>query len=137
MQNKEMAHKVRVFFDGIEIPGLVSVGEISREKGTVEVPSFSKIVIIANGITKMPMIELKYKTERNSNTRKFFRDWYKEETQKDMTFVYTDAHGIEYERIILSNCEIQKEVDPAYDGANPSYSQLTVTILPNDIIPLS
>lgn len=132
-----MASKAKIMWDGIEKAGLVSLNEISLEKSTIEVPEFKKIRQIQSDITKIPAIELKYKTDRNTDTLKFFEDWYFNNEVKDGTIINTDASGTEYARKLIPQCECLKIVYPPYDASNPTYANIVVTVLPWDIIPIS
>lgn len=135
-QMKAMAAKVIVTFDGDEIAGLVKYGEYAVEKGMIEVPEFDKIINIHNNIKKIVPLELTYKIERTSSTLKFFRNWFKDIVSKDVVVSRCDAYGVEYERILLPQCELAKFVDPEYDAANPTFAKITITILPSDYITL-
>lgn len=136
MQKQAMAAKKKQTWDGTEVPGLVSVNEITLEKSTIEVPEFKKIRQLQSDITKIPAIEYKYKTDRNTNTLKFFEDWYFNNEVKDGTLIETDAHGSEYARKLLPQCELLKITYAGYDAASPVYANVTVTVLPYDIIPI-
>ena len=136
MQPNDMAEKKRVYIDGEEIPGLVYAGELRLEKGTIEVPEFRKIRTIQNGISKIPPYELRYKISRGTNTLQFFQDWYNNDEIKDVTVVRTDAHGSEFARTLMSECECHVKADPETDSANPSYAMITVIILPFEITDL-
>lgn len=134
IQSNEMAEKKKVNFDGVETPGLVSVGEIAREKGTVDVPSFRKIRPVQNGVVKNPEITLVYKVERNTNTLQFFDDYFDDNEVKDMEVIRTDAHGVEFNRVIYTECEVKSITEPAYDAANPDYAKTTVVLIYNERI---
>jgi len=136
MQPNDLAEKKRVYIDGEEIPGLVYAGAIRLEKGTLEVPEFSRIRTIQNGISKIPPYELRYKIARGTSTLNFFNDWYNNDEIKDVTIVRTDAHGVEFARKLLSQCECHVKEDPETDSANPGYAMITVIILPFDITDL-
>jgi len=137
MQANEMVEKKRSIIDGEEIAGLVYAGELVLEKGSVEIPEFRKIRTVQNGITKYPPYELKYKLNRGTNTKNFFQDWYSGDEIKDVTIIRTDAHGVEFERVLLSQCECLKiQLMPESDLASPAYAQMSVTILPWEITPI-
>jgi len=136
MQDNAMAEKKKCFWDGEEISGLVSVEEISREKRTVEVPSFSKIRDLNSGIIKIPPLNIVYKVERNTNTRAFFENFYNQNQVKDLEIVRTDADGVEFSRKLYPDCECTKIAEPSYDAANPNYATISITVTPWDIIDL-
>jgi len=136
MQRSDQAEKHRVLIDGVEIDGLVNVGEYSLEKGQIEVPEFKKIRIIQNGISKIAPIMLTYKIKKDSETLKFFREWYMNDETKDVTKIRTDATGTEFARTLYQSCECVRYYEPAFDGAAPTYAQVQVTLAPYEVIPL-
>jgi len=131
-----MAAKVRVLFDGEEVPGLVRFGERPLENGMVEVPSFGRINRVHSGVTTMPEVQLTYETQRSTKTRKFFRDWFLNKEIKDVTVIKCDAAGVEYERELWPSTECRRFSDPEVDFSNVSYSRVDVTLLPSDVIPV-
>ncbi len=136
MQRNDRAEKRRVYIDGEEIPGLVHIGEMTLEKGTIEVPEFSKIRVIQNGIMKYPPYEMKYKISKGTSTLKFFRTWFEDNEIHDVTIVRTDAHDDEFARTLLSECECAKYTEPEVGAEAPPFAQVSVTILPFEITPL-
>lgn len=137
MQPNEMVEKKRVEIDGVEIAGLVYAGEMKLEKGTVEIPEFRKLRTVQNGITKYPPYELRYKLNRGGNTKSFFEDWYNNDEIKDVAIIRTDAHGVEFGRVLLSQCECGTiQLLPETDLASPAYAQMSVTILAWEITPI-
>jgi hypothetical protein len=136
MQRNDLAEKKKVIIDGEEIPGLVNFAEIPLEKGQLEVPEFSKIRRIQNGISTVPAIEMTYKIARDTNTLQFFRDWYFLNQEKDVTVIRTDAAGTEFARTLLPSCECVRYAEPAFDAASPTYAQVMVTVAPWDVVPI-
>ncbi len=136
MQKGSMAEKKKVYFDREEIRGLVSVSEIVLEKGMIEVPEFHRIRQLQNGVTKVPAIDLVYRIDRNSPTYKFWKDFYFNDEDHDGVISRTDAHGVEFGQTLLPGCECVKYTEPPYEAANPTFAQISVRIIPWDIIPL-
>ncbi|MHC4717628.1 MAG: hypothetical protein ACYS5V_11710 [Planctomycetota bacterium] len=136
MQRNDMAEKKRVLFDGEEIPGLTNIQEIPMEKGQLEVPEFHRIRRIQNGITTIPAVEMTYKIAKDTNTLKFFRDYFNNDEDHDVTIVRTDAAGTEFARTLLPSCECVRYLEPGFDAANPTYAQVQVTLTPWDVIPI-
>jgi hypothetical protein len=132
----DIAEKDKIFVDGEEIAGLVSVGEIVLEKGLVDVPQFNRIIQVHNGITKIPAVELVYKVAKGSNTYKKLTDWYTKEETHDVTKVRTDAQGVEFARTLLPESDCIKLGEPKYDAGSPDYAKITIAIIPVDITPL-
>lgn len=136
MQKNDMAEKKKVLFNGEEVPGLVKVDEITLTKSTIEVPSFHRVRDIPSGITKLPSVKVKYKISRNTNTLKFFKDYYTKDEDYDVTIVRTDGHGSEFSRTLLPGCECIEFVESGYDAGSPEYASVTVTLVPWDYIML-
>ena len=134
MQTNEMVEKKRVKWDGVETPGLVNVAEIVREKRTVEVPGFRRIRDVQSGIEKLPQLTFIYKLERNTNTLKFFEDFFDNNEAKDCEIIRTDAHGDEFSRKSYTGCEVISITEPAYDAANPNYAQISVVVAIYNIV---
>lgn len=138
MQRGSLAEKKKVYFDGEEIPGLVSVKEITLEKAMIDVPAFKRIRQISSDITKVPPMELVYETARSTKTLKFWNDFYLKSEVHECVIVRTDAHGEAFDNLILPGCECIKLVIPEYDAATPKFASLTVTILAAEIpIPIA
>lgn len=139
MQTNDMVEKKRAKWDGVEVPGLVNVAEITREKRVVEVPSFRRIRDIQSGIEKVPQITLIYKLERGTNTLFFFETFFDDDEVKDLEIIRTDAHGDEFPggRKSYTGCEVMSISEPAYDAANPNYAQITVVVVPYNIVKTS
>lgn len=136
MQSNDMAEKVKVLIDGVEIEGLVACEEYVLEEGTIEVPEFSKIRIIKNGITKYAPLVLRYKIKRDSTTLKFVREWKSLNQIKDVVKIRCDASGTEFARTLFQGCECATYTEPAFDGASPTYAQIKVTVIPYEVIPM-
>lgn len=137
MQNNDMAAKRRVEYDGEEITGLVYSAELSLEDKSVVVPEFSKERTIGSGVTTIPVWEVRYKIKRGTNTLQFFRDWHTNKEVKDVMVINVDAHGVEYDRISLPECECLKYVPiPEADTGTPTYAQVSALIAPYDVIPI-
>lgn len=135
-QRNEMAEKKRLLWDNEEIPGLVSVDEIVVEKNTIEVPSFSKLRTISNGVIRVPIIVATYKLVRDAITLQFFKDFHYLDQVKDGIIIRTDGHGVEFDRELIPSCECIRITDPAYDAANPDYAQFNVSFAPWDFVPI-
>jgi len=137
MQTNEMVEKKRIKWDGVEIPGLVSVAEILREKRVVEIPSFRRIRDVQSGIEKFPQITVIYKLERNTNTLSFFESFFDNNEVKDCEIIRTDAHGVEFNRKAYIGCEPLSITEPTYDAASPVYAQITIVFCITNIINIS
>ena len=128
-----MAVKAKFMVGTTEISGLVNLGEINLENGAIDVPEFNRIRKIQSGITTMPEIPCSFETRRSTNTRKYLQDWFNNKEVKDVTIVYMDATGTEFERDLWSSVELRKLTMPPVDAASPAYAKLDVTFLPYDI----
>jgi len=136
MQTHSMAEKVRLFIDGVELPGLVNFGETTVERGTIEVPEFHKIRNVQNGMEKLPIIEVTFQITRGSSIQKTLKDWYYKDETHDLSKVRTDAHGVEFARSIYLGCECIQYYEPAFDGAAPTYAQIKTKFVPWDFNPV-
>lgn len=133
MQENSVAQKARMMFEGEEVPGLISIGEVAEEDDAIQVPGFQIIRNIRSGVRKMPEIEVKFETRRNTKTREFLSDWYRKKTAKDVTIIYCDADGVEFARYLWSQVECRKHTIPPTDHGKVDYSFISVTVLPYDI----
>lgn len=133
MQEGSVAQKAKIIASGTELTGLVKLGEVNREKGTIEVPTPFKIVKIQSGVDVMPEVAATFETRRDTNTRKFLQDWYNNNEQHDVTVVYFDAGGTEFARYAWQAVECKKLSIPETDHASPSYAKLDVAFLMQDI----
>lgn len=136
-QRNDLAEKKRLLFDGIEIPGLVSVGEITMEKGVIDVPEFSRTRKIQNGITTVPVVPVVYKIQRDTEAWDFFKSFYYDDKTYDVTVIRCDASGAEFARTLLVSCECSKISEPEFDAANPTYAKVSVDLLPYDVKPVA
>jgi hypothetical protein len=132
-QENSMARKIRVFMDGDEIQGLTNFGDVSLANNTIDVPTFNRILKIHNGVMTMPEVPLTFETRRNTNTRTLLRSWYKNKETHDLIIDQCDATGTSFEKISWTDVECSKLDEPAVDMSNPTYAQITVTLIPYDI----
>jgi hypothetical protein len=136
-QRNDLAEKKKLLFDGVEVPGLVSVSELPMEKGIIDVPEFSRIRKIQNGISTVPEIQMVFKIQRDTAALQFFRDYYYNDLTHDITVIRCDASGAEFDRTLLVSCECVKITDPEFDAANPTFAKVTATIVPYDVKPVA
>jgi hypothetical protein len=133
MQQTRVVEKRKLYWDGEEIPGLVSMPELNLEMGEVEVPEFDKIITVANGVVKVNPFTLVYKLARDGKAMKFLNDFFTEGETHDLTIARTDGAGVEFGRILIQDCECSKKTYPPYDAASPEFAKLTVNILPGSV----
>jgi len=133
MQKGSMAEKKKVYWDGEEIPGLVSCADIPLIKNLIDVPGFRNVRQISSDITRVPVIEMEYETARDTKTLKFFSDFYLKSEIHQCVIVRTDAHGVEFDNLILPDCECVIETIPGYDSAAPKFASLKVSFIPSEI----
>lgn len=136
MKSDQVEKKI-ILVDGEEKPGLINVEEYTIEDDVVDVPGRDKTVPVRNGVKKIPAINAAYKINRNSETLRYFEDWYYKKETHDVTLIRTDGAGNEFSRELWPNVEISKLSAPAYDASAPVAAQALVTFLPEDIIPIS
>jgi hypothetical protein len=132
-----MAVKARFMIEGTtELADLTNLGEVSLENGMIDVPEFNYIRKIQSGITSMPEIQCSFETKRDSTgegTRATLEAWFTNKEVKNVTIVYMDATGTEFERDLWNGVELRKLSKPAVDASSPAYAKLDVTFLPYEI----
>jgi hypothetical protein len=136
MQQNSMVEKQKLLIDGQELPGLVKVEEIPFEKMIIDVPEFEWIRKVNANVTTMPTLKATYSLQRNSPTLKFMRSWYDNNEVHDVTLKRTDAHGVEFEKMLFQDCENASKNIPAYDAGSPTYAQVVINIIPYNAITL-
>lgn len=129
-----MAEKKKILISGVEIKELIGIEEISTEKAIIEVPEYMKTRNITSGTVKIPLLNTRFKIQRDTDTIKFFKDWYFNNEVKDVIVIRTDGHGVEFGRTIYTACECAKYTETAYDGANPTYAHIVSILAPYDMI---
>jgi hypothetical protein len=132
----QVIQKAKVEWDGKELQGLVSVGEVPDEMGTVEVPEFDIIRPISNGQRKVPPVPMVYQVRRDGAVHNFFTSFNRNKEEHDGVIIYTDAAGVEIYRVLLQACECNKVTRPEVDHGSPTFAKISVEILPYDIIPV-
>jgi len=133
MQQNSMAMKARFLVDGEDLPGLVKLGENPLENGVIEVPEFGRVKKIQNGVTVYPEIPATFEIRRNTNTRKKLNDWHGNKEKHDVTIIYCDADGSEYERQLWQDVELRRLSRPEVDFSAVKYAQFECIFLPYEI----
>lgn len=126
MQTNDMALKRKILYDNEEIKGLVETSEIADKQGTVEVPGFSRMFEIIDGVAKFQPVDMVYKIQRDTNTKSFFYNWFKNKEHHDVTVINTDANGAEVNRWLLRNCELPEYSERAYNAAGIEFFGIAV-----------
>ena len=124
--------KIQIKVDGVEVINLVKVNGMKVEKGVVEVPAYDRIVSIQNGIRNIPPLELEYKDSVGGNAVDVYNDWFEKNEIHDVTIIFLDATGVEFDRHTAPGCECSAYERPGYDATNPEYAKIMVTLLPYD-----
>jgi len=135
-QSYDMAEKVRAYWDGEEVPGLVNFAEINMEVSQIEAPEFEITRLIDSGVRKIPALELTYKLSRESKTLRFLQNFFYNRESHDLSKVRVDADGVEFARTLLPSCRCVGFTEPPYDAASPTYAQCKIKIAPWDIFPV-
>lgn len=136
-QRNDLALKRRVLVDGNEWPDLVGVSGLKFERNTIEVPEFSKIRSIQNGVTKVPTLDIKWKVSKNSSVLPAAQSWYFNNETHDITIIDTDATGQPFQQYLCYSCELTNYEEPEYRAESPDYAWLTLHVLPYDVVPVS
>jgi hypothetical protein len=125
MQRNDMALKRRVLIDGEELPGLVECSGPKDEEATIDVPGFSRLIPIKNGVKKFDPITLKYAIRRGTVTKTKLYQWHSKDEYHDLTIISTDANGIEVDRWLLRDCELPSFEEAPYTAQAPEYYSVT------------
>ncbi len=136
-QRNDLAEKIKVFWDGEEIPGLVSISETPLEDGVIEVPEFAAKRKIRDGIQTVPEMTMTYKVQRDSRALKFCQDFYLLKQTKDMVKVRCDASGTEFGRTMFPSCECTYYSEPEFDAASPTFAKVTIRVVPYNVLPIA
>lgn len=134
MQNNRMADKRIVQVDGEEWGDIIGVGDDTSEKGSVEVGDGQNMRTITNGQKSISPRDLSLAISRNSSFKQQVEDWYENNEVHDVTIISVDGHGVEFERELLTECEIQKKTRPAYEVTSATEAKLDFTIVPFDSV---
>lgn len=135
MQSNDQAEKQKIYIDGEELAGLVSLNELASEEGVIEVPENGKKRNISNGVKTIPQMEATFKIRKNSKTMKILSDWYNLDQEKDIVVVTTDADGEEIKRTLYPDTEcVMQTKSGAYDAGNPTFAQEKTKLIPWDVI---
>lgn len=137
MQENRMARKVKIVAEGTEVKELIKFGEINQEDITTEVPTFDRIVTILAGVEKLAPIPMTFLIRRDDPTLTFLKQWRDDKEIKDVSVVEYDGHGIEYNRQLMSQCELGNAKIPEYSAESPVYAQVEFTLFPTEILPIS
>ena len=135
MQVNQMAEKKRMFVDGEEYTDLINVGDGLSEKDVVEVADGNFKRTISNGQKSVTPRECSLAILRNSPVKRKIMDWYNNNETHDVTIVSYDGHGIEFERELLTDCELSKNSRPSWEATSASQAKIDFTLLPyNSVI---
>jgi hypothetical protein len=137
MQENRMARKVKINVEGTELKELIKFGEINQEDITTEVPTFDRIVTILAGVEKLAPIPMTFLIRRDDPTLVFLKDWRDNKEIKDVSIIDYDGHGIEFDRRLMSQCELGNAKIPEYSAEAPVYAQVEFTLFPTEILPIS
>lgn len=137
MQRNAVVGKRKMLWDGVEVPGLVSIDEIVFENKTVDVTDFSEEHTVDAAIMKVPPVVIKYRLDAGTTTSDFFEKFHLENQVKDGVLIKTDAYGNEIKRYLFQSCSCFKRNIPKYDTTAPEYDSVTVTVNPWKIIPVA
>lgn len=129
MQRNDLALKRKILYDGEEIPGLVETSDLMDEEVGVEVPGFNRTVEIGSGVKKFQPLDLVYKQQKDTATKKFFADYYFNREVKDVVIVNTDATGAEVDRWLLPDCECRRFSERAYNAGGVEFFGISIQVV--------
>lgn len=133
-QRNDRILKRKILFDGVEIPGLVECSDLKDESGSAEVPGFGRTVEVKTGVSKFAPLDLVYKDDPGTVTRKFFEKYYyptdnPQEPYYDVVVVNCDATGSEINRWLLRDTECKSFSQRAYNAGGVVFAGIAVTLL--------
>jgi len=129
--------KRKLFFDGTDLPGLTAVDGISSQAGQVEVATIENKVLISDGVYSIPPVTATYLIGKNSGTVDYFEAWKQSKETRTVTQQYLDGAGNIMRQELWTDVELSGIESPAFDASAVDKAQITVTLLPNDIVPIS
>jgi len=133
MQKSAMIEKHKITWDNIEIPGLIETEELVLEKSLVDVPGFKVTRQIRSGITKIPVLNMKYRIDRDTATLKFWENFFENEVIHDGVLIRCDADGVVFDRKMLPQCECYKYSIAAYKADSPEPAVISVGVTMFDL----
>jgi hypothetical protein len=131
-----MARKVKIKAEGTELKELIKFGEINQEDISVEVPTFDRIVTILADVEKLNPIPMSFLIRRDDPTLTFLKTWREDREIKDVSVIEYDGTGTEYNRLLMSQCELGNAKIPEYAAESPTYAQVEFTLYPVEILPI-
>lgn len=129
MQKNYMGLKRKLLYDGEELPGLAECSLVKDEETNIDVPTFNRIFSIKSGVKRFEPINIKYVVTRETKTKKFLHDWFKNNEYHDVTVINTDSTGEEVDRWLLRDCECSRYEEPDYVASDVVYFGISGTIL--------
>jgi hypothetical protein len=128
-QRNDLVEKVKVTWDGEELPGLVSISEQKYSMGEVEVPEFARKRKMPNGVIEFADLTLKYAiNSKVSKTVAFFQNFFFGQETHTLMRIRVDASGTEFGRTLSQDCQMLDYTEPEVDLANPTYAAMTVVV---------
>jgi hypothetical protein len=125
----------------IELPGLVNMSEAPIQYGEVEIPGIDSIVPYRNGVKTIPGIDAVFKgvadAAVNVTTIDLLEAWFDDGITLDCRLDRVDAVNISKAEQSWTNVELSKLHIPAYDASSPTYFQILVRFLPENIISIA
>lgn len=126
--------EVKIFkVNGVNLPGLLKIGETGKKEDPIEVPEPGITGIIGSGQKKLSPIECEFLIKRDSTTLAYVINWDDTKDERDVVFLVTDRTGLEenwFFREIYSSCGIDGVMKPDFDQASRKYASLKFSLLP-------
>lgn len=128
-QRNDLVEKVKITWDGEELPGLVFISEQKYSQGEIEVPEYSRKRKMPNGVIEFADLTLKYAiNNRQSKTVGFFQNFFFKGETHTLMRIRADSAGTEFGRTLSQDCQCLDYTEPEVDLANPTYAQFTVVV---------
>lgn len=130
MQMNQMTDKKVVYVDGEQWGDVIAVGESFSEKDTVEAADGNFKRTLSNGQKSITTREITFAIDRESPIKEKCYSWYDNNEVHDVTIVSVDGHGDEFERELLTDCELSKTSRPAWEATSALQAKIMIIVVP-------
>jgi hypothetical protein len=138
-QPYEISDNRRVFFNGVEPPGYVTMNESGMTEDGLTVVTGSETGPrqrnIASGLQQIPVLEFVYYVKRDRKAFEFFKDLHENNTLVECVVYHVDSTGKIDNAVHVSryaDCEVSPPNFIANDSENPEVAKFNVRLFPYD-----
>lgn len=121
-----------------EIPNIISASGLSLgEEGTIEVPEWDRVTMIADGKFRVPELDMKYRLDGASDyaTHKYFSEWWGERNGKNKAIAvsWTDRAYQVLFTWFFTSCEFVKFTGEDQELGSPKLGVIELKFLPYNV----